>query len=55
MGAPRTSQLNTEDADRVIEITRDLIRSFLDVHVRGADAATFSSAVDRYAEVAAGP
>jgi hypothetical protein len=46
--------MGTIDANRMIDITRDLVGSFLDVHVRGAPAATFSSAVDRYSEVSAG-
>jgi len=54
MWGPGTSQMGTIDADRMMEITRDLVRSFLDVHVRGAPAANFSSAVDRYPEVSAG-
>ena len=54
MWGPGTPQLNTSDADRIVEITRDLVRSFLDVHVRGAPASDCSSAVDRYPEVSAG-
>ena len=54
MWGPGTSQMGTIEGDRMIEITRDLIRSFLDVHVRDAPAATFSSAIDRYPEVTAG-
>jgi len=51
MWGPGTSQLNTDDPDRIIEITRDLIDSFLDVHVRNGQPETFTSAVDRYPEV----
>ena len=54
MWGPGTLQLNTSVADRVVEITRDLVRSFLDVHVRGASPSTFSNAVDRYPEVSLG-
>jgi hypothetical protein len=53
MWGPGTSQLGTIDPDRMIEITRDLVRSFLDVHVRNAQPETFTSAVDRYPEVSA--
>ena len=54
MWGPGTSQMGTIEGDRMIEITRDLVRSFLDVHVGGAPAETFSSAVERYPEVSAG-
>ena len=54
MWGPGTSQLNTTDADRIIEITRDLVRSFLDAHLRGEPAANFSSAADRYPQVSEG-
>jgi len=54
MWGPGTSQLGTIDEDRMIEITRDLVRSFLDVHVRGASPSTFADAVERYPEVSAG-
>jgi predicted dienelactone hydrolase len=43
--------LGTIDADRMSVITRDLVRSFLDVHVRGLPFSAFSDAAARYAEV----
>ena len=39
------------DADRLIEIMRDVVRSFLDVHVRHAPDSTFADAVARYPEL----
>jgi pimeloyl-ACP methyl ester carboxylesterase len=39
------------DADRMSVITRDLVRSFLDVHVLDEPAATFAAASTRYSEV----
>jgi pimeloyl-ACP methyl ester carboxylesterase len=51
MWGPGTFQLDRSNPDRVINITRDLVRSFLEVHVRGASASTFSDAVSRYPEV----
>jgi dienelactone hydrolase len=39
------------DAGRMTLITRDLVRSFLDEHVRGAAEGTFADASIRYAEV----
>jgi hypothetical protein len=43
--------LGTIDADRMGVITRDLVRSFLDGHVRGLPASAFAEASVRYAEV----
>lgn len=43
--------LGTIDADRMSVITRDLVRSFLDVHLRGLPASTFADAGARYPEV----
>ena len=43
--------LGSIDAERMTAITRDVVRSFLDVHVRGASAATFTEATSRYAEI----
>ena len=39
------------DAERMTLITRDLVRSFLDEHVREAPAADFTAAIGRYPEV----
>jgi predicted dienelactone hydrolase len=39
------------EADRMSVITRDLVQSFLDVHVLGAPAATFTTASERHPEV----
>jgi pimeloyl-ACP methyl ester carboxylesterase len=39
------------DADRMLDITRDLVRSFLDVHVLHAAEANFTAVVSRYPEV----
>jgi hypothetical protein len=39
------------DAERMSVITRDLARSFLDVHIRGLPVSTFEEARARYAEV----
>jgi len=43
--------LGTIDADRMSVITRDLVRSFLDVHLRGMPGSTFAQTIARYAEV----
>jgi predicted dienelactone hydrolase len=43
--------LGTIEADRMSVITRDLVRSFLDVHLRGLPASTFTDAGARYPEV----
>jgi dienelactone hydrolase len=43
--------LGSIDAQRMTLITRDAVRSFLDVHVLGAAAADFTATVDRYAEL----
>jgi dienelactone hydrolase len=39
------------DPERMTRITRDLVRSFFDEHVRGALVGTFADAIGRYAEV----
>ena len=39
------------DPQRMTAITRDMVRAFLDVHVRDAAASTFTSVADRYAEL----
>jgi predicted dienelactone hydrolase len=39
------------DADRMSVITRDLVRSFLDVHLRGLPASAFAEVSARYPEV----
>ena len=43
--------LGSIDAERMTAITRDLVRSFLDVHVGDAAASSFATVVDRYPEV----
>ena len=43
--------LGTIEADRMSVITRDLVRSFLDVHLRGLPDSTFADAGARYPEV----
>ena len=43
--------LGTIDADRMGVIIRDLVRSFLDVHVRDLPVAAFAETSTRYAEV----
>jgi dienelactone hydrolase len=43
--------LGSIDADRMSVITRDVVRSFLAVHVLGAPATTFADAVGRYSEL----
>lgn len=45
--------LGSIDAHRMTLITRDTVRSFLDVHVRGAPAADFTSTVASYPELTA--
>ena len=47
--------LGSIDAHRMTLITRDTVRSFLDVHVRGAPAADFTSTVASYPELTATP
>jgi pimeloyl-ACP methyl ester carboxylesterase len=39
------------DAHRMIVIMRDVVRSFLDVHVRDAPASTFTAAIAAYSEL----
>jgi pimeloyl-ACP methyl ester carboxylesterase len=39
------------DAQRMTLIVRDLVRSFLDEHLRGATAGSFSDAIGRYPEL----
>ena len=52
MWGPATAQLlGPIDADRMTVITRDVVRSFLDVHVLDAPAATFTAATARYSEL----
>jgi dienelactone hydrolase len=52
MWGPATAQLlGPIDADRMNVITRDVVRSFLDVHVRDAPASTFTAAVAAYSEL----
>jgi len=43
--------LGTIDADRMTTITRALVVSFLDEHVRDAPAGTFTTIASGYAEV----
>ena len=50
-GPANATVLGTIDADRMTVITRDMVRSFLDVHVGGAAPSTFVEVGDRYAEV----
>ena len=51
MWGPATAQLlGPIDADRMITIMRDVVRSFLDVHVRDAPASTFA-ATGAYSEL----
>jgi predicted dienelactone hydrolase len=47
----RLAALGSIDADRMTLITRDLVRSFLDEHVRDAQAGSFAAATTRYAEL----
>jgi dienelactone hydrolase len=52
MWGPATARLlGPIDADRMIVIMRDVVRSFLDVHVRDAPASTFTSATAAYSEL----
>lgn len=43
--------LGSIEADRMSVITRDVVRSFLDVHVLDAPAATFTAAIASYSEL----
>jgi hypothetical protein len=43
--------LGTIEADRMSVITRDLVRSFLDVPLRGLPVSTFAETAARYPEV----
>ena len=43
--------LGSIDAQRMTLVTRDLVRSFLDVHLRGAEVETFTEAIGRYSEL----
>jgi dienelactone hydrolase len=43
--------LGAIDAQRMTLVTRDIVRSFLDVHVRNAAAETFTTATGRYSEL----
>jgi len=43
--------LGTIDPDRMTLIERDLVRSFLEVHIRGSAASAFAEASARYSEV----
>ena len=51
MGPINPLVLGSIDAERMTAITRDVVRSFLDVHVRGAPAETFTEATTEYAEI----
>ena len=52
MWGPVTSSLLGDiDAERMVALMRDTVRSFLDVHVRGAAADTFSVATAAYSEL----
>jgi dienelactone hydrolase len=52
MWGPATAQLlGPISADRMTEIMRDVVRSFLDVHVRDAPVSTFAAATAAYAEL----
>jgi dienelactone hydrolase len=46
--APSLGSINE---DRMTAITRDVVRSFLDVHLRGAPATTFAAAIARHPEL----
>lgn len=48
---PGVLDLGSIDAERMTAITRDLVRSFLDEHVKAGDAGTFQAAVARHPEV----
>ena len=50
-GAATAQQLGQIEADRMIVIMRDVLRSFLDVHVRDAPASTFMAASAAYSEL----
>jgi pimeloyl-ACP methyl ester carboxylesterase len=50
-GPANSFVLGTIDADRMGVITRDLVRSFLDGHVRDVPLSTFAETSVRYAEV----
>jgi dienelactone hydrolase len=50
-GPATASLIGPIAGERMTEITRDVVRSFLDVHVLGAPAATFTDATARYPEV----
>ena len=50
-GPANAMVLGTIEADRMTLIERDLVRSFLEVHLRGAAASAFAEAGERYPEV----
>ena len=50
-GAANGLVLGTINADRMSVITRELVRTFLDVHVQGLPASTFAEASTRHVEV----
>jgi len=52
-GPATASLIGPIEGERMSEITRDVVRSFLDVHVLDAPAAAFTAATARYAEVSA--
>lgn len=43
--------LGSIDAERMSVVTRDVVRSFLDIHIREAPASTFTEATGRYTEL----
>jgi len=54
-GPANAPALGSIDAGRMTVVTRDLVRSFLDVHVLDAPSDTFAGTAARYSEVEAGP
>jgi hypothetical protein len=48
---PLLGSIGTIDPERMILITRDMVRSFLDVHLRAAPTATFVATTARYPEL----
>jgi dienelactone hydrolase len=50
-GPATASRIGPIEGERMTEITRDLVRSFLDVHMLDAPTTTFTAAIARYSEV----
>jgi hypothetical protein len=48
---PLLGTIGSIEPERMILITRDMVRSFLDVHLRNAPTATLAAATSRYSEL----